>query len=224
MKELNLMSQCIIASLLVWVNTTYAQSNRLESSSVVHSAYVGNEQELVQPVFPVFTQTGDPRLDETKFLEMVKAWNLKFPEHHLNEESLTKLRSGQFSQREILQTIEKEKSSLKQKEPIALQYMNQHNIGSLWEFPGLPAAPASDSSEEAFKEWIDLCYKWVTSSPEAQAKLKGVSYLPEYPFRNNPTLDPEYPVYKNTGNTERDAEEYHAQKLRYTAKMSNYRN
>lgn len=218
------MRTCIIACLLVWVNTTYAQSIRLEPSSAVHSAYEGNEQELISPLFPFFSKTGDPQMDEIRFLEMVKAWNLKFPEHYLNEESLTKLRSGQFSQRDILQTIDKKESSIKKKEPIALQYMNQHNIGNLWEFPGLPAAPDSDSSEEAFKEWIDLCYKWITSSPEAQAKLKGVSYLPEYPFRNNPSLDPDYPVYKNTGNIERDEEEYHAQKLRYTAKMSNYRN
>lgn len=201
----------------------FAQSKRLDPIEPNSNLLKGDEPQLTAPKFPVLQKTGNDALDEQRFTEMVNAWNAKYPENQLDQFKLVQIRYGQLSQKEFLQSSRNTQIQEKAKEPIAKQYLANHKIGKLWGFPGLPEAPVSEASPEDFQQWIDACYKWIDSNPEALAKVKGVPLLPEYPFKDNPQSDPDFPVFRSTGNTSIDEENYHQQKLRYSAKLSNYR-
>ena len=171
---------------------------------------------LVTPAFPVYTITGNTDSDEKRFTEMVHRWNNHFPNQALDAETIRHIRSGTSKSATLSRSIPKS-------DPVALRLLQEANLMRMWGHPEMPVLPdvTGENSGLIYQEWLHQVKQWVASSETLQKQSKGLSKQP-YPYAQNPTLDPDYPVFKDTGNPEKDAIEYHEQKLRYSEKLNQY--
>lgn len=171
---------------------------------------------LMAPAFPVYVSTGNMELDERRFTEMVNHWNAYFPEQALDSERISHLRAGTMKSADLSRIAPTA-------DPIAIRLLQAENLMRVWGHPAMPTLPAMSEENPGlvYQEWLHQVKQWVASSETLQRQAKGLVFKP-YPYANNPESDPDYPVFKDTGNPGLDAEAYHEQKLRYTEKMAQY--
>lgn len=197
-----------------------AQSIRLNSSSRETQTQPNNldpsDPILFAPAIPVYVSTGNPALDEARFLEMISRWNQHFPEQAINQNQIASLRNGNA------QTIKSPRIK-PASDPVAYRLLQEENLLPIWGHPDMPAVPEAKTENPglAYQTWLLEVKQWVASSETLQRMAKGLK-VQVYPYAQNPSADPDYPVYRDTGNPEADADRYHEQKLKYTEKLSLY--
>jgi hypothetical protein len=220
------MKKFILSTLVGFVAlfSSYGFANAQSARLIVNPIQIDNqtaspdasEAILMAPAFPVFVTTGNKELDERRFAEMVNRWNAYFPGQKLDLEIISHLRAG---------TMKSAGLSLvaPTADPVAIRLLQSENLMRVWGHPEMPILPAvtGENPGLVYQEWLHQVKQWVASSETVQQQAKGLVFKP-YPYANNPESDPDYPVFKDTGNPERDAEEYHEQKLRYSEKMIQY--
>jgi len=218
------------------VLSSYAQALRWEGMPENEQAESKNEVAVKSSdrsatlSFPGYRDTGNPEADETRFQEMVRNWNTNKPEQVLDARSVSEIRQGTYMRaaEEKVQTdseLKRVSVKLSEMSPAAAQAyhrLEKYNLTVLWEQNGLPRHPVNVEDYKAYEEWIESCHEWMLSNPEVLASVKKKALLPEYPYKENPESDPDYPRYIQTGNPEYDDAVYHESKLKYTEKCLQY--
>lgn len=158
-----------------------AQSVRLVTQDQIKPEASNPVEVSFNPVFPRFVQTANADQDEMRFLEMVKNWNAQAKDLLIGSNEMSQIRRGELTEKEFRNKRQNtDNGEGKEKVPMSMaqRILIEGHLGKLWSYPGLPVAPAEGSTIEAYRKWIDTCYKWVAENSEAQAHLKGISKQP----------------------------------------------
>lgn len=203
-----------------------AQNRVLEVEGVEKKSGLMDSQSIPRTtVFPVFRQTGNPDQDNQRFMEMVQNWNTHHPDQTLNAEAIQKIKAGTFStQEEALMERESLRNPVKPRvrENLQRDLLTDNNLAHVYGYPELPQYPGDAAGFDAHKDWLERCKIWNETHPEVTEKIKSGKLLTEYPYKDNPESDPDYPRFVDTGNTEKDKSAFQQQQKAYAEKLKQY--
>lgn len=171
-------------------------------------------------VFPKYTKTDSPSHDEERFQTMLRQWNEQNPGRALQAHHVANLKSGNMSEKEILQELSKTEElnrlNPQYRESMrAKQRLIDSGLGHVWGLSGIPQYPKGASEPSDYTEWIYAVRAW-TSSDDYIQQRKDTERTEQKAHHIDASGELVKPVFIDTGNPEYDAEVYHQKKLRYS--------
>jgi hypothetical protein len=175
-------------------------------------------------VFPKYIKTDNPTQDEERFQTMLLQWNAQNPGKTLQAQHIKDLKSGETSEREILQELAKAEE-LNRLNPqyresmSAKQRLIDAGLGHVWGASGMPDYPKGATEPSDYTEWLYAVRAWASSDAYLQQRthIEGSAHQTQQVDASGELVKP---VFIDTGNPEYDAEVYHQKKLRYSEALN----